>query len=135
MHEPGSARAAVIAAHATVWKDTVRAAELVMSIEEHSEHFPVADAIRTIARMRALSIDPTVLPDGPSREHYIAGLRALAGCDFLSAVDEFLRVVRTDRKYDDDGARKACIAIFRLLGDEHEVTRSRRRDFSSALHS
>ena len=53
----------------------------------------------------------------------------------LSSVSaSMFRMIRIDRFYDDDGARRACIAGFTLLGDDHEAARSRRRDFSSALY-
>ena len=36
--------------------------------------------------------------------------------------------------YDDDLARRLCIALFRLLGDRHPLTAQGRRDLSAALH-
>lgn len=51
-----------------------------------------------------------------------------------TAVGQFIEAIRENRSYD-DGSRKACIAVFKLLSEEHEVTKRPRRDFSSALHS
>ncbi|NTW46814.1 MAG: tetratricopeptide repeat protein, partial [Chlorobaculum sp.] len=45
----------------------------------------------------------------------------------------FIAVLRDNRYYDDDGSRKACIAIFRLLGEEHEITLKHRRAFDRAF--
>ncbi len=36
-----------------------------------------------------------------------------------SALERFIEVIQTDRYYDDDGARKACVALFTLPGNEH----------------
>jgi putative thioredoxin len=54
--------------------------------------------------------------------------------DYVPALQGFIRVIRNDRYYDDDGARKACIAIFKLLGEDHETTKEYRREFSRALY-
>jgi putative thioredoxin len=131
--EPANAQAAVIAAQAMVWRDATQSAALVATLEEDSEHFPVVEAIRTIAHIEELAKDPASLAPAVCREDYLKAARALAARDFRTAVDMFISVLRAERTYDDDGARKACIAIFRLLGDGHEITRERRRDFSSAL--
>ena len=61
-------------------------------------------------------------------------MRAVLAGDFALALSRFIEAIRTDRFYDNDGPRKACIAIFKLLGDDHEITRKHRRDFSSALY-
>lgn len=54
--------------------------------------------------------------------------------DFYSALSRFIDVIRTDKSYDDNGSRKACIAIFKYLGEDHEITIKHRRDFGSALY-
>ncbi|HCP99755.1 MAG TPA: thioredoxin, partial [Candidatus Latescibacteria bacterium] len=51
------------------------------------------------------------------------------------ALQHFIRVVEQNREYDDEGARRACIAIFKTLGESHEITRQYRRPFSNALYS
>lgn len=49
------------------------------------------------------------------------------------ALAEFLEVVRRDRKYKDDGARKAMLALFTLLGDENPATRTYRQKLANVL--
>jgi putative thioredoxin len=44
-------------------------------------------------------------------------------------------VVREDRYYDDDGARRASIGIFKFLGEEHPTTLKYRKEFNRALFS
>ncbi|MEK9137552.1 MAG: tetratricopeptide repeat protein, partial [Bacteroidota bacterium] len=78
---------------------------------------------------------PDSLPDDPVKPTYLAALEALATFDYSAALERFIDVIRTNRYYDDDSARKACIAIFRILGEDHEVTRKWRREFSSALYA
>lgn len=52
---------------------------------------------------------------------------------YPEALDEFLEVVRRDRKYNDDEARKAMLALFALLGEGHEVTQTYRRKLANVL--
>jgi putative thioredoxin len=93
----------------------------------------MADAIRTFATLTGKLAHVEELPDRPVKGEYIEALRALARGMHEEALKRFIEVIRQDRYYDDDGARKACVAIFKVLGDESEVTRTYRREFSSAL--
>jgi len=52
---------------------------------------------------------------------------------YSEALDEFLTIVRTDRAYEDDGARKAMLALFTIIGEEQDLTRSYRRKLANAL--
>lgn len=52
---------------------------------------------------------------------------------YEEALAEFLEVVRRDRKYKDDGARKAMLALFILLGDENPATRTYRQKLANVL--
>ena len=63
-----------------------------------------------------------------------ARLRRLAD-DFEQALQNFIVVIRKNRSYQEDGARKACIAIFSFLGNDHELTRKYRSEMSSALYA
>jgi len=75
------------------------------------------------------------LPESNVKAVYLEALREFKVENFGNALEKFIEVIRTDRSYDEDGARKACIAIFRMLGDEHEIARTWRREFSSALNA
>lgn len=52
---------------------------------------------------------------------------------FIEALDEFLEVVRRDRKYDDDGARKAMLALFTILDEDQQLTRTYRQKLANVL--
>ncbi len=132
---PGHERARVVLAEALLESDPVRAQGLVQGIEEDSPHFPVVDAIRMVAGLTGKLAHANDLPEGAMKATYIDGLHALARFDHAAALEKFIAVIRSDRYYDDDGARKACIAIFKMLGEEHAVTRAYRREFSSALYA
>jgi putative thioredoxin len=67
-------------------------------------------------------------------ERYLEGARAFHGGKFDDALQAWIEVLGRDRALDDDGARRACVALFRWLGEEHPTTQRYRRAFSSALY-
>ncbi len=56
----------------------------------------------------------------------LASAKAARG-DFAAALEEFLELVSRSRKYRDDGARLAMLAIFEQLGDSDLSREYRRR--------
>jgi len=95
----------------------------------------LAASVRDLAAMTIAAADPENLPAGPARATYIKGLEALRTRDLHAALDRFIEVIVIDRGYDDDGARRACLAIFRYLGEDHEETREHRMAFGNAVMS
>jgi putative thioredoxin len=125
--------ARVLLAKSLALGDPPRAAKLVENLEEPS-YSEYLDAVRTLARLHAIARDPEQLAPSDTRPHYLSAIRALFANDIPSALQQFIEIIRLDRYYDEDGSRKACIAVFKLLGEENDITMRFRRDFSSALY-
>jgi len=51
----------------------------------------------------------------------------------VPALAQFLEVVRRNRKYNDDGARKAMLAIFTIIGEDQPIVREYRQKLANAL--
>lgn len=132
---PHHERARTLKARLLLSRNPDAAADLVAGIEPHSDQFHAAEMITTIASLVRDARDPARLPEDPAKALYAKGAQEASKENYAVALEHFIEVIRIHRSYHDDAARKACIAIFRLLGDEHDITRSRRRDFSSALNS
>lgn len=133
-NEPANEQARVLLSRTVVFGNPAKALALVGDIEEHSEQFAAADSIKTIAGLLGASGTAPGQGENPAAASYNEGIRLFRTMDFGGALRNFIDVIRTDRTLADDGARKACIAIFRFLGDEHPVTKEYRRAFSSALY-
>lgn len=130
-NEPGNRAAAAAMARLVLFSEPERARKLSEQVEGDPEHADLCDAVRTMAPL--LERPESALPEGGQREAYAAAVESLRNRDFDSALERFIGVLREERKYDGDGSRKACIAIFRLLGEEHEITMKYRRPFDRAF--
>jgi putative thioredoxin len=89
-----------------------------------------ANARPDVAGLRAaLEANPA---DAAAR-HALAAHHALAG-DYATALAEWLDLMRRDRRFGDDLARRSLLAVFDVLGEGHEFTQSYRRKMASLLH-
>lgn len=130
--EPELRDARGLLALALVLDDPEQALVLAAGIREDADSFAAADAARVIAGL--LTTDPAGLPPGPAQGDHLLALQALRDGDIGTALGHFLDAIGSDRAYLDDGARKACVALFELLGAEHPQLRDWRRRLQRALH-
>ena len=131
--EPDNHEALVLMGRALLRSDPGHAAKTVGPVQLGSPSFDEAEAIRTLSSVVSGIDELGVLPESPVKERYLEAVRSLRTGDYGTALEGFIEIVRRDRKYNDDGSRKACIAIFNLLGNDHELTRRFRPALSSAL--
>jgi len=122
----------VLLAKILLFEDQKEAIRLTQNVDGELNNVELAEAIGTLAEF--LNRDTKNLAESEVREKYTCAINDLRKKDFDSALTKFIDVIRTDRTYDDDGSRKACIAIFKYLGEDHETTLNHRRDFGSALY-
>jgi putative thioredoxin len=71
---------------------------------------------------------------GDSDARYLLASHRAAHGDYPSALDHLLTLVRQDRAYGDDAARKAMVMIFDLLGGKGPIVASYRAKMLSALY-
>ncbi len=129
--EPENRKAAAMLVRLTLFSRPAEALKLAETLEAEPDYAELSESARTLG---ALLLRPaSALPEGASREAYSAAVESLRSGDLDSALDRFIGVLRENRQYDDDGSRKACIAIFRFLGEEHEITLKHRRPFDRAF--
>jgi putative thioredoxin len=133
--QPSHGEARVLLARATALDDIIEAGRLLDGVEiADPALFSLIEDIKVLARLAQRAEDESPLPDEAGRDAYHAGIEAVAGGEWGAALAAFIDVIHKNRFYDDDGSRKACIAIFNLLGPAHELTRKHRRMFDMVLY-
>lgn len=133
--DPEHAEAQILMARALVFKAPERAQLLADAAKSADPALrQIRESVQTVARLYTLADEPASLPEHDIRDTYVAAADALTDHDFDTALEHFIDVVRTHRDYDDDGARKACVALFTLLGNDHPATKEHRRTFDMALY-
>ncbi|MSQ67473.1 MAG: tetratricopeptide repeat protein [Gammaproteobacteria bacterium] len=132
--EPNNPQARVLLAQIVLHDDPAAARGLLEHIGQSSDHYAMAEAIRTLADQLLLAAAPDDLPEDPIRGDYVAALAALQQREFEAALKGFIGVLRRNRRYHEDGARRTCIALFKVLGEKHPLTQVWRRELSAAIH-
>jgi putative thioredoxin len=104
--------------------------QALKSLRARAGFVEAATARPDVAALRAaLERDPA---DAAAR-HALAAHHALAG-DYATALAEWLELMRRNRGFGDDLARRSLLAAFDVLGEGNEVTQSYRRRMASLLH-
>ena len=119
-------------------QDRPRMLKVLHDFPEGHVLFERVQSLRTLAGLPDLLTEAGVTAaeiDTASRgwPAYRRGLEAFSAGNYGDAAAAWIEVLRQDRKLHNDGARRACVALFYWLGEEHPVTREYRRVFSSAL--
>lgn len=131
--EPNNPKARIMLAQILAFSHPKEAAELAQSAAfDGPASVQIADAIQTIASLSHKNTE--ALPEDVVKPTYVEAIRAVGGNDFDTAISKFIEVIQHNRYYDDDGARKAGIAVFTLLGPTHATTKKYRRTFDMWLY-
>jgi putative thioredoxin len=96
------------------------------------DYITPAKSLRALILFQRASQQPVGDTD-LDRTFHKAAIAALRN-DFETALQLFLEVVSLDRGYQNDAGRKAMLAIFDLLGDDHPLTRHYRRLLTRTLY-
>ncbi|NTW63081.1 MAG: tetratricopeptide repeat protein [Chlorobiaceae bacterium] len=128
---PDNVKALALQARMLLFSEPEEALRLIALMNDEPDFAEFSETVRVISRL--LIQNEGDFPDSPERDSYLAAIAAIKREDFSQAIELFIQVLRANRYYDDDGSRKACIALFRYLGQEHPVTLSHRRVFDRSF--
>jgi putative thioredoxin len=115
-----------------LFEDQKEAMRLIENIDGNLTNVELAEAINLLAEL--LNRNKNSFQDSEVKEKYLSAIEDISRKDFDSALTKLIDIIRTDRSYDDDGARRVCIAIFKFLGEDHDITIKHRKDFGRALY-
>ncbi len=94
-----------------------------------SEQYESAQAWLVLAR----AVQESVIVASGIDEQYNMAVRAFAVGDYETAISMLLDIIRVNRSWRDDTARKTLIALFTALGANHPLVPQARRDLAAAL--
>ena len=124
-------------------RDPVGAAEAIEALAAAKPDHPALPALRArLAFVATANTHPDVValrktleanPADPAARHALAAHHAAAG-DYATALTEWLDLMRRNRTYGDDVARRSLLQVFDVLGEQHELVVQYRRRMASLLH-
>jgi len=118
-------------AQALVASDPRRARQLVESVDVDADLLELSEDVTSLADLMDRR-DETP----PRLARYLEGAReGLRRHDLVRTFDCLVDVAMRDKEFGDQLARRACVALFRLLGHDHELTDTYQRRLSMALHN
>ncbi|MDT9546291.1 MAG: thioredoxin [Chlorobium sp.] len=129
--EKGNVTVHALLSKLKLFSNPQEALQLSELLEAEAEYAELSETVRTLARL--LRAAAGSLPADEVRGDYLDAIEKLRHEDLEAALEAFISVLRRNRSYDDDGSRKACIAIFRYLGEEHDITQKYRKIFDRAF--
>jgi len=139
----GTAALLDAAAGALERRDVAAAAEAIRQFESAAPGHPALGVLRARLAFAEAAVelpDANELrlrlerdPDDPAARHALAAHHALAG-DYATALSHWLELLRRNRRYGDDLARRSLLAAFEVLGEGHELVAPARRRMASLLH-
>ena len=120
---------AVVLGKMLVLTDPEKAIALVESIVMGDKLYDDAQDIRVLAAL--MNIEPA---EAPAAQALQKAKAAIENDDLETALQAVIDATTVDKSYQDDLPRKTAIALFRLLGTQHELTKKYRWRFDMALY-
>ncbi len=113
-----------------VFSEPEKARELINDIKLGHEAHEQADDINTLADL--LSLDFVEVT--PVADHLANAQKSLQTYDMEASIQHLIDAATVNKNYAEDLPRRATIALFRLLGTKHPLTRKYRRRFDMVLY-
>lgn len=93
------------------------------------------DLIELAQNNDPVHLQATLAADPADHEaRYCLACTQIAARNYPPALENLLEIIRRDRKFRNDGARKAILILFEMLGPKHDLTIRSRRRLLNLLH-
>jgi putative thioredoxin len=130
---PNNYKLAIKAAEFMIQNHQIEAAKNILSsISEYDRQYGAkATALKQLIELKIAAGDNSEVPID---KDYAKACHLTLSEDYAAALPLFLAIVEQDRKYKNDGARKAMLTIFELLGNDNPLTREYRQKLMLCLY-
>lgn len=112
-------------------QNKVKEARDILKTFPASKEYAFADMLRPLADALHQTHPQAAKPD--LEAIYLRALNLIKNGKFPAALDGLLELLRQDRAYRNDNARKIVVGILEMLGEENELTRQYRAELASVL--
>jgi putative thioredoxin len=127
--EPENPDASILLARLLAFREPERAAVLARNAAAAKPALiSTGQAVDTVARLLAGAEPPR---DGQAAQVFGSALERLVAGEVDAALAGSIEAIRMNRNY--DTARRACLALFAVLGEKHPLTQKHRRAFDMAV--
>lgn len=89
---------------------------------------------RTTGLPALAELEVAAVPAAPTEVHFQHALRLVAAGRLEEGIERLLAILRSDRQYGDDAARKALLEVLDILGRDDPLAQQYRRRLASALY-
>ncbi len=110
-----------------------RAVELARAIPMERPERDVTNALESLLPMVELARSSGEAAGKGAEANLVRGAHAFVEGDSAKALERWIDSLKADRSLQGEAARRACVALFQLLGPNDPITQKYRRPFSSAL--
>jgi putative thioredoxin len=110
---------------------------LLAALSPENRNGPEAGRLRArleLLRLAGTGQDRAQTADGGTEEQFQSALRQVLAGDAGSGMEQLLDIVKRDRRFRDDGARKTLLTCFEMLGPRDERVRKYQLQLSRALY-
>lgn len=101
--------------------------------EDNREFYPQAQGIQTLIELKR-AVEATNASESELDRNFVEASRLALSEDYQESLALFLQIVGENRKYKNDGARKAMVGLFNLLGLDHPLTKQYQKELMMALY-
>lgn len=119
------------------------AEQIINSLPANQQHDEEISMLRARLRFQGILQDapdvPTLQatlendPGNLQARYQLSAHKVIVG-EYETAMNQLLELIRTDRSFADDGARKALLDIFTVLGNSNELVKRYRSKLATALN-
>jgi putative thioredoxin len=113
-----------------IFEDPQRSYDLIKDLREDSPHFLLAESIKTIHDFLMQS----EFDDANVKTNFQKAQAAIFERDFDKAMEELISALQLDKNYMKELPRRMCVALFTVLGNDHNVSLTFRRRFDMSLY-
>ncbi|MDJ0553204.1 MAG: tetratricopeptide repeat protein [Microcoleaceae cyanobacterium MO_207.B10] len=99
--------------------------------ENNREYYPQIQQVKALIHFKQEAENPG---DSELDQTYAKACSLTLSANYEQALELFLGLVSTNRRYKNDGARKAMLAIFNILGDDNSLSKEYRQQLLLNLY-